>query len=159
MQYAFTQGQSAEPTSLSSTVYNCAHRGAGDLCDNIGLVGIPAKLSYVTTSPSHHDQAIPILSPLLFMHVGHLLFKIRLFYLLFYKTTDCFCMLHDFDLKIHVCLYSMIPEGKYELLTFLAHPRPNISAEGLHFSAFSFSHCWCVMFSLASNETVTAGVC
>ena len=42
-----------------------------DLCDNIGLVGVSAKWSYVTASPSHHDQAIPILSPLLFMHVGH----------------------------------------------------------------------------------------
>ena len=39
--------------------------------DNIGLVGVSAKWSYVTASPSHHDQAIPILSPLLFMHVGH----------------------------------------------------------------------------------------
>ena len=43
----------------------------GDLCDNIGLVGVSAKWSYVNASPSHHDQAIPILSPLLFMHVGH----------------------------------------------------------------------------------------
>ena len=41
---------------------------------------------YVTSSPCHHDQAIPILSPLLFMHVDHPyipLFKIRrIFYLL-----------------------------------------------------------------------------
>ena len=42
--------------------------GTGDLCDNIGLVGVSAKWSYVTASPSHHDKAIPIL---LFMHVGH----------------------------------------------------------------------------------------
>ena len=51
--------------------------GTGDLCDNIGLVGVSAKWSYVTASTSHHDQAIPILSPL---HVGHPyipLFKIR----------------------------------------------------------------------------------
>ena len=45
----------------------------GDLCDNIGLVGVSAKWSYVTASPSHHDQAIPILSPL---HVGHPYIKI-----------------------------------------------------------------------------------
>ena len=45
--------------------------GTGDLCDNIGLVGVSAKWSYVTASSSHHDQAIPILSPLLFMYVGH----------------------------------------------------------------------------------------
>ena len=45
--------------------------GTGDLCDNIGLVGVSAKWSYVTASHSHHDQTIPILSPLLFMHVGH----------------------------------------------------------------------------------------
>ena len=54
--------------------------GTGDLCDNIGLVGVSAKWSYVTASPSHRDQAVPILSPLLFMHVGHPyipLFKIR----------------------------------------------------------------------------------
>ena len=48
-----------------------------DLCNNIGLVGVSAKWSYVTASPSHHDQAIPILSPLLFMHVGHPYIKIR----------------------------------------------------------------------------------
>ena len=54
--------------------------GTGDLCDNIGLVGESAKWSYVTASPSHHDQTIPILFPLLFMHVGHPdlpIFKIR----------------------------------------------------------------------------------
>ena len=54
--------------------------GTGDLCDNIGLVDVSAKLSYVTASPSHHDRAIPILSSLLFMHVGHPyipLFKIQ----------------------------------------------------------------------------------
>ena len=55
--------------------------GTGDLCDNIGLVGVSAKWSYVTASTSHHDQAIPTLSQLLFMHVGHPyyipLFKMR----------------------------------------------------------------------------------
>ena len=49
-------------------VHNHAKLGTEDLCDNIGLVGVSAKRSYVTAS---HDQAIPILSPLLFMHVGH----------------------------------------------------------------------------------------
>ena len=60
--------------------------GVGKLCDNIGLVGVSAKWSYVTASPSHRDQAILILSPLLFVHVGHPyipLFKIqRIFNLL-----------------------------------------------------------------------------
>ena len=73
--------QSAEPTHCTmSTTMLKRDLGTGDLCDNIGLVGVSAKWSYVTASPSHHDQAIPILSPLLFMHVGHpyiLLFKIR----------------------------------------------------------------------------------
>ena len=55
--------QSAEP--MSTTML----KRRGDLCDNLGLVGVSAKWSYVTASPSHHDQAIPILSPL---HVGHL---------------------------------------------------------------------------------------
>ena len=54
------------------------HVGTGDLCENIGLIGVSAKWSYVTASPSHHDQAIPILSPLLFMHVGHPYIKIHL---------------------------------------------------------------------------------
>ena len=40
--------------------------GTGDLCNNIGLVGVSAKWSYVTASPSHYEQAIPILSRLLF---------------------------------------------------------------------------------------------
>ena len=53
--------------------YECAKEGPryGDLCDNIGLIDVSIKWSYVTASPSHHDKAIPILSPLLFMHVGH----------------------------------------------------------------------------------------
>ena len=63
--------------------------GTGDLCDNIGLVGVSAKWSYVTASPSHYDQAIPILSPLLFMHVGHP--YIPLF----------------FDLLVFLCLYQV----------------------------------------------------
>ena len=77
--------QSAEPTRctiIMSTTMLKSDLGTGDLCDNIGLVGVSAKWSYVTASPSHHDQAIPILSPLLFMHVGHPyipLFKIRRF--------------------------------------------------------------------------------
>ena len=37
--------------------------GTGDLCDNIGLVGVSAKWSYVTASPSHHDQTIPMMTP------------------------------------------------------------------------------------------------
>ena len=59
--------------------------GTGDLCDNIGLVGVSAKWSYVTASPSHHDKAIPILSPWLFMHVGHPFLKCEEF--LIYLST------------------------------------------------------------------------
>ena len=76
-------------TIIMSTTMLKSDLGTGDLCDNIGLVGVSAKWSYVTASPSHHDQTIPILSPLLFMHVGHPyipLFKIRrIFDLLVYK--------------------------------------------------------------------------
>ena len=53
--------------------------GTWDLCDNIGLIGVSAKWSY---APSHHDKAIPILSPLLFMYVGHPLFKMRRIFVL-----------------------------------------------------------------------------
>ena len=70
--------QSSEPTHCTtSTTMLKRDLGTGDLCDNIGLVGVSAKWSYVTASPSHHHQAIPILSPL---HVGHPyipLFKIQ----------------------------------------------------------------------------------
>ena len=73
-----------EPTHCTmSTAMLKRDLGTGDLCDNIGLVGVTAKWSYVTASPSHHDQAIPILPPLLFMHVGHPyipLFKIRIIF-------------------------------------------------------------------------------
>ena len=76
--------------------------GTGDLC---GLVGVSAKWSYVTASPSHHDQAIPILSPLLFMHVGHPyipLFKIqRNFDLLVYIYT---CMY----MHVYTCMHIRI---------------------------------------------------
>ena len=73
--------QSAEPTryTMSATMLK-RDLGTGNLCDNIGLVGVSAKWSYVTAYYSHHDQAIPILSPFLYMHVGHPyipLFKIQ----------------------------------------------------------------------------------
>ena len=47
--------------------YEYAKEGP-DLCDNIGLIGLSAEWSYVNASPSHHNQAIPISSPL---HIGH----------------------------------------------------------------------------------------
>ena len=82
--------QSAEATHCTmSTTMLKRDLGMGELCDNIGLIGVSTKWSYVTASPSHHDQVIPILSPLLFMHVGHPyipLFKIRrIFDLLVYS--------------------------------------------------------------------------
>ena len=66
--------QSAEPTRCTmSTTMLKRDLGTGDLCNNIGLVG-------VSLCHCHCDQAIPILSPLLFIHVGHPyipLFKIQ----------------------------------------------------------------------------------
>ena len=47
--------------------------------------GISSEWSYVTASPSCHDPASPVLSPVLFMHIGHLYvppFKIKEYYLL-----------------------------------------------------------------------------
>ena len=81
--------------------------GTGDLCDNIGLVGVSAMWSYVTASPSHHDQAIPILSPLLFMHVGHPyipLFKIR----------------RIFDLLVALKVHRVCSFGNYQLFKELS---------------------------------------
>ena len=69
--------------------------GMGDLCDNIGLVGVSAKWSYVTASPSHHDQAIPILSPLLFMHVGHP-------YIPFLKFEEFTCLNETYHARLFV---------------------------------------------------------
>ena len=79
--------------------------GTGDLCNNIGLVGVSAKWSYVTASSSHHDQAIPILSPLLFMYVGHpyiTVFKIqRIFDLLVYIMCTSVC-------NLCTCIYTRV---------------------------------------------------
>ena len=36
--------------------------GTGDLCDNIGLIGISAKWSYVIASPSHHASLLCMLA-------------------------------------------------------------------------------------------------
>ena len=57
--------------------------GMGDLCDNIGLVGVSAKCSYVTASPSHHDKAIicMLAIPIPFLKVEE--FLIYLYNLLF----------------------------------------------------------------------------
>ena len=68
----------------------------GDLCDNIGLVGVSAKWSYVTASPSHHDQAIPMLSSLLFMHVGHP-------YIPLFKSRRIFEVV---TMYMHICIIS-----------------------------------------------------
>ena len=57
------------PFVMSTTVLK-GGLGTGDLCDYIGLVAVAVNwcYMYVIASPSHHDQAIPLLSPL---HVGH----------------------------------------------------------------------------------------
>ena len=70
--------QSAEPTHCTmSTIMIKRDLGTcliyvtivlGDLCDNKGSL---VYLLSEAMSHSPHDQAIPILSPLLFMHVGH----------------------------------------------------------------------------------------
>ena len=63
----------------------------GALCDNIGLVGVSAKWSYVTASPSHHDQAImtkPSLSCLL-----HFLCMLAIPYIPLFKIQRIFDLL------------------------------------------------------------------
>ena len=75
----------------------------GYLCDNIGLVLVclPSGSTDVAASPSWYmtqPSGIPILSPVLFMHVGDPyipLFKIqRIFDLLVYNisSTACECL-------------------------------------------------------------------
>ena len=57
----------------------CSYAG-GRLRQYRACTGISSEWSYVTASPSHHDSAIPISSPLLFMLFGHPyipLFKIQ----------------------------------------------------------------------------------
>ena len=76
--------------------------GTGDLCDNIGLVGVSAKWSYmyVTASPSHHDQAIPILSPL---HVGYPNIPLcRIFIYLYIDISMCMYV----GVSMCVCIYA-----------------------------------------------------
>ena len=83
--YYATYTQLASHKLCIGSVMNMLKRdlGTGDLCDNIGLVGISAKWSYVTASPSHHDKAIPILSPLLLPFLKFKEFLIYLSRLLF----------------------------------------------------------------------------
>ena len=85
------------------------------LCDNIGLIGVSAKWSYVTASPSHHDQAIPILSPLLFMHVGHP-------YIPLFKSRRIFDLLVTFIFTFNDCC--LHKDG------FLKAPPPEIEETG-----------------------------
>ena len=97
----------------------------GDLCDNIGLVGVSAMWSYVTASPSHHDQAIPILSPLLFMHVGHPyipLFKIRRIFDLL--VSPPFLILFR-QVATRVYMYNYYPKPAH---LPLLHPCPHCSS-------------------------------
>ena len=91
------------------------------LCDNIGpvLVCLPSRSIDVTTSPSRYmtqPSGIPILSPVLFMHVGDPyipLFKIRRIFDLLVIHYDhmyvhyhtCFYVEHVLYIHIHVCKY------------------------------------------------------
>ena len=109
------------------SVMNMLNRdlGTGDLCDNIGLVGVSAMWSYVTTSPSHHDQAIPILSPLLFMHVGHPyipLFKFRRIFDLL--VSPPFLILFR-QVATRVYMYNYYPKPAH---LPLLHPCPHCSS-------------------------------
>ena len=112
--------QLAEPTCCTmSTTMLKRDLGTGDLCDNIGLIGVLAKWSYVTASPSHHDQAIP---PLLFMHVDHPyipLFKgQRIFDLLVWKF-----ICHVFKVYTYIChKCSPCTACTYAYFSFLLSP-------------------------------------
>ena len=99
------------------SVMNMLNRDLGT-----GDVGVSAMWSYVTTSPTHHDQAIPILSLLLFMHVGHPyipLFKIRRIFDLL--VSPPFLIL----LATRVYMYSYYPKPAH--LPIL-HPCPHCSS-------------------------------
>ena len=74
--------------------------GTGDLCNNIGLVGVSAKWSYVTASPSHHDQAIPTLSPLLFTIPIFPFLKFEEFLIYLYKQSTASIIIKN--LHMHV---------------------------------------------------------
>ena len=118
------------PQAMHRQCYEYAKEGLtyvlGDLCDNIGLVGISAKWSYVTASPSHHDKAIPILSPLLFMHVGHPyipLFKIRRIFDLLVSPPFLvlFRQVVTEYIHVHICYPKAAPLP-------LLHPCPHFSS-------------------------------
>ena len=59
--------QSAEPThcTMSTTVLK-RDLDTGELCNNIGLVGVSAKWSYVTASPSPYGA--PFVAKMYFWH-------------------------------------------------------------------------------------------
>ena len=111
-----------------------------DLCDNIGLVGVSAKWSYVTASPSHLDQAIPILSPLLFMHVGHPyipLFKIRRIFDLLVNPRRACARVTVLGLCVCLCV---CPAPRVLPLCVMERPVPTASAQsGKHFKYGVFS--------------------
>ena len=112
------------PQAMHRQCYEYAKQGR-DLCDNIGLVGVSAMWSYVTASPSHHDQAIPILSPLLFMHVGHPyipLFKIRRIFDLL--VSPPFLILFR-QVATRVYMYNYYPKPAH---LPLLHPCPHCSS-------------------------------
>ena len=85
--------------------------GTGDLCDNIGLVGVSAKWSYVTASPSHNDQAIPILSPLLLCMLAIPIFPFLKFkeFLIYLSRSICSNKSMHTDKTGHIIFFSNKP--------------------------------------------------
>ena len=55
---------------------------------SVTIQGLCSEWRYVNTSPSHHDPAIPVLSPVLFIHVGHPYIPHYKILLLQYKHID-----------------------------------------------------------------------
>ena len=96
--------------------------GMGDLCDNIGLVGVSAKWSYVTASPSHHNKAIPILSPCFLCMLAIPIFPFLKFeeFLIYLYILSCDMGI----LKMHLCFASFSPglHGLFNLKILLDIP-------------------------------------
>ena len=78
-------------------------RDLGIYWGNIGLIGVSSKWSYVTASPSHHDQAIPILSPALFMRVAIPIFpflKFKEFLIYLFIVVELHCLLNYLHVRV-----------------------------------------------------------
>ena len=73
--------------------------------------GISSEWSYVTAYPSHYGRAVPVLSPVIFMHVGH---PYTPFFILLASLPfgfSCRIVMHYIHILYHTPHYLIQPHG------------------------------------------------